>query len=139
MKVLSAITLFLLTSFSTTVQAQKQKHRNIRSATAIEDAQDRRRGKKEGEPGNDGGDGAILGDDGFVIEPGTCIPFTLDNGNPNPLVSAAIAKAQASHDEECNTNSCGSSGSPGCCRYHTNSLRCDQSGILWRQPVRDEM
>jgi hypothetical protein len=149
MKAFSAISLLLLASSATTVQAQRQqKHRSIRAATAVEDEQHRRRGKKEdgetgagGDPNRGGTVGGVitgLAGGALVDFPGACMPFTLANGDINSLALDAIAIANGGHSQECNTNSCASAGSPGCCRYHTNLLVCDLKDEYRTQAVRDE-
>jgi hypothetical protein len=151
MKLLSAISLLLLASSYTTAV----KHGNIRSTIAmLDDAEQQqtqqeapehphRRGKKtsssssSGDNGDDRGDtdGDVIpgiGDPGLIEESKTCMPFT------NPAVAISIAKGQTTegHTSECDTNSCGSSGSPGCCRFHTSLLRCDENDDYPHQAVR---
>jgi hypothetical protein len=153
MKFLSAISLLLLASSYTTAI----KHSNIRSKIAmLDDAEQQetqqeaperphRRGKKTSSSSDDspddndnpddrdgGSDGDVIFDPGLINESRNCIPFT------DPQVAVSIDKGQTTegHDSECDTNSCGSSGSPGCCRFHTSLLRCDENDDYPHQAVR---
>jgi hypothetical protein len=140
MKFLSAISLLLLASSYTTAI----KHSNIRSKIAmLDDAEQQetqqeaperphRRGKKTSSSSDDSPDDRDGGSDGLINESRNCIPFT------DPQVAVSIDKGQTTegHDSECDTNSCGSSGSPGCCRFHTSLLRCDENDDYPHQAVR---
>jgi hypothetical protein len=136
MKLLSAISLLLLaSSYSPLVQARPQPR-------DVDERHVRRRGKKDSGDGGNSAESNVDGDvdrnglyvGGLIIEPGagSCIPFS------DTLIQDFVTASTYSsdHDMECNTNSCGASGSPGCCRYHTNLLRCDLDDEFPTQPVR---
>jgi hypothetical protein len=140
MKVLSVSTLVLLASCPITLQAQKLNPKNLRSGTAVDDAQHRRRekgggkkggGKKGGaKKGGGNGQGAAGGE---VIFDGPCEPFYEPDGfTVTQAVQASIVSGakQDLHDSICNEspNDC------GCCRYFTSLMMCDESNDLPHLP-----
>jgi hypothetical protein len=60
-----------------------------------------------------------------LIEDHVCIPFE------DPQVENAKGSNDDNADPECDTNDC----SGGCCRFHTQMLRCDEVNDFRHQPV----
>ena len=115
-----------------------------------------KKGKNKGKGGGGGGGGSGGGGGGTggggggvedrfdavgdVIDVGNISPYGIDEPSDclvfdSNLVQATIAKYDEDHDEICNSNGCGSFNSPGCCRFHTNLLRCDEDNDYAHQPV----
>jgi hypothetical protein len=136
MKVISAICLLLLVSSYSTVQAQ-QKQGNIRTLSGKKDDSSSSSDENGGEDRDIDTGGGIPNPDGAnrLIETKRCIPFSDD------VVKAAVITGPRyeNHDFACNSNTCGSVSSPGCCRYHTNLMTCDDVNDFQHQPVRDEI
>jgi hypothetical protein len=123
MKVFQAVSLVLLA----TVAVVHASERGLRSSSPVpNELEKERRLMGDMNTGGGGGGGA-----GNQVDPNNppkgCVRFNV-NGAINPNIESAIAHNHVSHAAECNTevNSCiGSAGTPMCCKFHPNLLRCD--------------
>ena len=84
-----------------------------------------------GSGGGSGGDRDFGG--GLIYETTECLPFELPDGSIHPLIAGAIDANNGEgemvnyqktlHHSQCETNTCGSANSPGCCRVHFKACR----------------
>ena len=127
MKVLQVITLLLLLAgFSGGVEA-RERGLGHRSSSGSSSDDKKGKGGGGGVDRSDPGGGVI---DLGLVERHDCLLFN------DAFVQTAIETSGGNHDGICNSNDCGSTNSPGCCRIHNNLLRCDVTNDYAQQPVR---